>query len=972
MEATAIVSSIAAVFAAVTAFLFSANGSPLWIGFAGGALMASGLGWALWRRVRSYLCVLRYRRRIRGHKYMNSVMLLGAVSRALPQLTLDDVYVDVALRNDETESGGQKVYGSPTRPGERATLDDFLNRGDGLQFAVYGMPGSGKSTLLRSTAMRMSHTIRPGAPIPILIVLSHHTAQIVENPAIDLAEVAASARWLDRDGVPVHEIRRWLAKGRCVIMLDGLDEVPEQHRAAVMLWAEQQHGGYEQCNLVVTSRELGFESARFDAADLVLEVCPLTRDQIDLFIENCYRAFRMSGDVDGTAAAAEESVLLAGLRADPALYDLASTPLLLQLMVYVHRYSDDGLPASRGELYERMIQMLLHERRSRLKLSVPANRLELGPKQRIVQRLALEQMIWQQVQFDPLPQIAILVEAFEIGVSAQGMLRDLRENGLLSRLDSDTYVFAHLSFQEYLAAKELHERGLIKLLTDSIRERWWRNTALFWASAYDPNPLIEACIGAGTAETWSLAIELQREAELGGREVDPKLTARVDAFLAEDHLVGSSEHEVVCAELIARNCREVTYIDGVEICTRPVDGALYRLFAKEKLANGLWPAAHRFGPRGEVMGLWPSEVAQFQTWLKRFDHRGFSYHLPARNTFPIERAAWTHTDARLEPVYPNHVRGSGFKVSEQQLADRIRADWRFMLSRFDLTGYEGEARLAAQQIRRACATLAPLAESYKARLRTALPRNADTVAARTLATHRAWADSFATTVEELTWFAESDSINLLAVMRLVTSLRIPAGPGPSEAPSIPAAAIKEQLELLQVGVRTAVQVSFRLHRDCFRPDQGAPTFLKAAGALLLSCRLPAEGTPSAYKPPKRLTEALRADTPVFPQGLPSLLEEVKDNILRSKPNRLRPRKVLVGMLDEMRAPMQDLIDRRTELDLDLLAALRIGLYSVAIWMEIAGPDPLWSCVNGLAAIEARHRGEIDIDEVILLERRDQS
>ncbi len=445
METLTIVGTIAAVFGTSTSFVFSAQGRPLWIAFGCGALVASGVCWALWCWVRSYLCILRYRRRIRQDRYMNSVMLLGAVARALPQLTLEDVYVDVALRNDETDGGGQKVYGwSPGRPGERATLDDFLRRTGGPQFAVYGMPGSGKSTLLRSTAMRMSRTRRPGGPMPILVVLAHHMSQIVDNPAVDLAEIAVSARWLDPDEIPVDEVKRWLAKGRCVIMLDGLDEVPEQHRSAVMLWAEQQHGSYPECSLVVTSRELGFESARFDAADLVLEVCPLTREQIDEFVENCYRAFRRGGELSDSEAAAEESELIAGLRADPALYDLASTPLLLQLMVFVHRNSDDGLPASRGELYERMVQMLLHERRNRVKLPTPLNRLELKPKLRLVQRLALEQMLKEAVQFDPLPLVKELLEEFEVRVSAQELLRDLRENGLLSRLDSDTYMFAHL------------------------------------------------------------------------------------------------------------------------------------------------------------------------------------------------------------------------------------------------------------------------------------------------------------------------------------------------------------------------------------------------------------------------------------------------------------------------------------------------------------------------------------------------
>lgn len=987
METTAIVGAIAAVFAATTTYLFSSKGSPLWIGAACGALIALGVCWTLWRRVRSYLCVLRYRRLFRGNRYMNSVVLLGATSRALPQLTLGDVYVDVVLRDDETDSGGQKVYGwSPGRPGERAELDDFLRRGKGQQFAVYGMPGSGKSTLLRSTAVQMSRTRRPRAPMPILVVLAHHMNRIVEDPEVDLAEIAVSARWFNPDAIPVHEVRRWLAKGRCVIMLDGLDEVPEQHRPAVMLWAEQQHGGYKDCSLVVTSREPGFESAKFDAADLVLEVCPLTRDQIDLFVENCYRAFRKGGEVNEPYATAEEAELLAGLRADPALYDLASTPLLLQLMVFVHRNSDDGLPASRGELYERMVPMLLHERRNRVKTAAPADPLELRPKLRVVQRLALELMLQESVQFDPLPLVKELVEEFEVEVSAQELLRDLRENGLLSRLspDSDTYMFVHLSFQEYLAAKELHEQGRAEALTGRIDQRWWRNTALFWATAYDPDPLIEACANAGTAEGWSLALELRHEVERSGGEVDSRLTDRIDAFLSEEHPVDSEEYRIACTEVIGRSLREVDFVNGRAICVEPVNRDVYELFARSERARGLHPSAHRFGPRGELMGLWPGEVSALLDWLSRFDHHGFGYRLTGDGEFGLHVAAsvvgrrtaldagWVASRGQVRPRSFLRDQGLGFEVPAQQLLDCIRTDWRFMMSRFDLAGRSDEARLAAAQIRSACAALKKIADSYKAALsRLAVPRDRGSVMARTITSHRSYADTFAKTVEDLVWFADSESINLLAVIRLANSHRPPPGQGRLEGAAIPTAAVKDQFDRLLEAVRSAVQASYRLHRDCYREDGGSPGFLKTAGALLLASRLPAQGSPSTFKLPNRLSEAVRTFKPALPQELPGLVDEIRREYgLRSKPHRFRPRKQLDDMLSEMRRPLLELVTRQAEVDLETLASMRIALCAVAIWGEAEHSDLLWSCITGLAAIESRHRGTIDMNEVILLVRED--
>ncbi|MDA1360999.1 NACHT domain-containing protein [Glycomyces luteolus] len=910
--------------------------------------------------------------------------LLGAVSRALPGLTLADVYVDVSLRDDETEVGGQKVFGwVPGRPGRRAALDDFLLGRRGAQFAVYGLPGSGKSTLLRSAAMRMARKRHPNAPMPILVALAHHLGQIIENPGIGLAEIAVSARWVNPDELPVEEVKRWLAKGRCMIMLDGLDEVPALHRPAVMLWAEQQHGSYPDCNLVVTSRELGFESASFDAADLVLEVCPLTWDQINEFVRNCYRAFRKGGELDARSAADQEAELLASLRADPALYDLASTPLLLQLMVYVHRNSDDGLPASRGELYERMVEMLLFERRNRVKLTAPVDRLDLKPKLRVVQRLALEMMLEESVQFDPLPLIKELVEEFEIGVSARELLADLCDNGLLSLLDSDAYMFAHLSFQEYLAAKELYEQGRVEVLAGRIGKRWWRNTALFWATAYDSAPLIEACADAGTAEGWTLAIELRHEVELSGGEVDPRLLDRIEAFLLAEHPVDSEEYFVVCNETIARNLRDVRPLTGRTICAAPVNREVYRLFARAEHARGFRSSAHRFGPEDVLMGLWPDEVSSFMDWLERFDHGGFQYRLPRLGEMqaPLSsgrlgrQAVWVQSRRRnaVEPRYVGQRANLGFEIPARQLQDRVREDWRFMLSRFDLTGRSELAEHAAVRIRDACAALQKTARSYKTAVdRVTRPGDTQSVLARTLNSHRQYANSFAETVAETAWYADADSIYLLAIQRLAnTNGSGPSRSGQVQIPAIPAARIHEEIETLLEATRWAVQVSYRLHRDRFRASGSAPGFLQTAGSLLLATRLPANGLPTAFKLPNRLAEMVHAAKAPLPHELPNLLDEVRRNYGRTaKPRRFRPRQQVDDMLTEMQAPLMELVARRTETDPEMLASMRIALYAVALWMEAEYSEPLWSCVMGLAAIEARHRGAIDMDEVILLVRED--
>lgn len=245
---------------------------------------------------------------------------------------------------------------------------------------------------------------------------------------------------------------------------------------------------------------------------------------------------------------------------------------------------------------------------------------------------------------------------------------------------------------------------------------------------------------------------------------------------------------------------------------------------------------------------------------------------------------------------------------------------------------------------------------------------------RSLDIHRRYADSLTETAEELLSYASAESISLLAILRLATSNKS----APSKAfgqfniPAVPAATISEQFASILDAARSAVQVSYRLHRDRFREDGGSHGFLGTAGALLLACRLPADGTPLAFKIPNKLSDMVYAAEPALPQQLPGLLDLVTlshraDLGLRG---RHRPRRLVDDMLAEMRQPLVDLVTRQAEVDLETLASMRIALCAVAIWMEVYGPDPLWSCVMGLAAIEARHRGVIDMEEVILLVRED--
>ncbi len=127
------------------------------------------------------------------------------------------------------------------------TIWEHLKAGRNL--ALIGGPGSGKTTLLRHIALSMASRHKHGtikdAPrrFPILLFLRHHGREIANNPDLSLAKLIESSEITTNvDHVPPNDwFGHQLRKGRCLVLLDGLDEVTNREvRLRVVLWLERQ------------------------------------------------------------------------------------------------------------------------------------------------------------------------------------------------------------------------------------------------------------------------------------------------------------------------------------------------------------------------------------------------------------------------------------------------------------------------------------------------------------------------------------------------------------------------------------------------------------------------------------------------------------------------------------------------------------------------------------------------------------
>jgi predicted NACHT family NTPase len=165
------------------------------------------------------------------------------------------------------------------------------------------------------------------------------------------------------DCLPV--LRAYLEqKDGAILLLDGIDEVPEAHRYRLRLKeaVDQFAADFPNCRVLVTSRPYAYQDAqahlaRFEARTLL----PFTPEQVQTFIHRWYEHVGLKDPALGPQNAARYADQLAhAVETNPRLADLAPNPLLLTLMASLHRWREGGsLPERRQELYEQSVTLLI-------------------------------------------------------------------------------------------------------------------------------------------------------------------------------------------------------------------------------------------------------------------------------------------------------------------------------------------------------------------------------------------------------------------------------------------------------------------------------------------------------------------------------------------------------------------------------------------------------------------------------------
>ncbi len=427
----------------------------------------------------------------------------------------------------------ENVRRKDVRSAERVPLTDLLS--SCRRLLIIGEPGGGKTTFLRLIAcvlakdaleqgeparkLHLGLSLDEPVPIPIFIRLSALAGTLKKGcPAVNGAGawrvlLQTMEELFGKENSALLQIL--LDNGNCAVLLDGLDEEPDQNIRKQMKDVTNAVLHHWEDNLfVLSSRPFGYHAVAALEEMATAHIDSFGRDEILEFLNQW--AYALFPDEEKRNREAYLPELESAVLNMPRIRRMAKNPVMLTCLCVVH-WNERKLPEGKADLLAAVLRWLLNAKEEK--------RRQRGYSNTFAEE-CFKALAWamtshkdgKQVRADLTWAAEQLAVPFldELGVQHERLRKkgilfleaEMLDSGIIEQAGSGDIRFWHYTFQEHYAARVLAELsdangpdGWWQAIKPHLDDHQWDEVfdhfagCLAWIGRRRPNLLVERVLG---------------------------------------------------------------------------------------------------------------------------------------------------------------------------------------------------------------------------------------------------------------------------------------------------------------------------------------------------------------------------------------------------------------------------------------------------------------------------------------------